>query len=162
MVRISIMGVGNESRGDDAVGLVVARRLQHHAPAGVTVQEVHGEGISLLHRWQGADAVILIDASYSGAVPGTIHRLEPLAQPLPNGLFPCSTHAFGIVEAIELARVLQQLPPYLMVYGIEAKQFDIGSELSPEVLQAVPHVAQQVRQDIARFQTQASGDRHHA
>jgi hydrogenase maturation protease len=73
---------------------------------------------------------------------------------MPNGLCPCSTHAIGVVEAIELARVLQQLPPRLIVYGIEGIQFDIGRELSEKVLQAVPDVVQRVRQDIQEFLTQ--------
>lgn len=156
------MGIGNEARGDDAVGLVVARYLRRDIQDRVTVQEVRGEGIDLLDRWQSADAVIVIDASCSGAVPGTIHRLEPLTQTIPHGLFPCSTHAFGVAEAIELARVLQQLPPHLVVYGIEGAQFDIGSELSAAVLQAIPGVVRQVRQDIAAFQTQEMGDEGHA
>jgi hydrogenase maturation protease len=162
MVRISVIGIGNETRGDDAVGLVVARCFQHDTPTGVTVQEIHGEGISLLDRWQGADAVVLIDACVAGVAPGTIHRLEPLKQPLPNGLFPCSTHAFGMVEAIELARVLQQLPPHLVVYGIEGRQFDIGRELSAEARQAVPDVVQRVRQDIIVFQRQEEGTKRYA
>ena len=162
MVHISVIGIGNEARGDDAVGLVVARRLQPGTPEGVAIQEVHGEGSQLLDRWQGADAVILIDASSSGVAPGTIHRLTPLMQPIPSGLFPCSTHSFGVAEAIELARVLQQLPPRLVVYGIEGIQFDIGRELSAAVRQAVPDVVQQVRQDIQCFQMQGKGDQRYA
>ena len=162
MVDIGVMGIGNDARGDDAIGLVVARRLQHDTPEGVTVQEVHGPGLSLLDRWQGAGAIILIDASYSGSAPGTIHRLEPLTQPIPSGLFPCSTHAFGVVETIELARVLEQLPPHLVVYGIEAMQFDIGSELSEGVRQAVPEVVRRVRQDIRELQMKEAGDNHYA
>ena len=162
MVRISVIGIGNESRGDDAVGLVVVRRLLTDLPEGVTVQEIHGEGSRLLDRWQGSEAVILIDASTSGAAPGTIYRLEPLAQPTPIDLFPCSTHAFGVAEAIELARVLQQLPPQLVVYGIEGAQFDTGRELSADVCQAVPNVVHQVRKEIRRFQMPERGDHHYA
>ncbi len=162
MVRIGVIGIGNDSRGDDAVGLVVARQLQCDVSEGVTVQEICGEGMSLLDRWSGVDAVILIDASYSGAPPGSIHRLEPLTQPIPKELFLCSTHAFGVGQAIELGRALQQLPPHLVVYGIEGAQFDIGRELSDDVRQAVPDVVQQVRQDITTLQAREMGERHHA
>ena len=162
MVRIGVIGIGNEARGDDAVGLVVARHLRHDAQDNVTVQEVRGEGFGLLDRWQSTDAVILIDASRSGAPPGTIHRLEPLLQTIPHGLFSCSTHAFGVAEAIELARVLHQLPPRLVVYGVEGACFDIGSEMSAAVLRAVPDVVRQVRQDIAVFRAQEIGEDSHA
>lgn len=162
MVRIGVIGIGNDARGDDAVGLEVARRLQHDVPEGVNVEAIRGEGLCLLDRWQETDAVIIIDASYSGAAPGSIHRLEPLTQPLPKELYLCSTHAFGVGEAIELARVLQQLPPHLVVYGIEGMQFDIGRALSADVRRAVPDVIRRVQQDIADFQTQAMGEDNHA
>ena len=162
MARICVIGVGNEARGDDAVGLEVARRLHRQRLPGVTVQELGGDLSSLLDRWQNADAVILIDASAPGASPGAIVRLEPLAQSIPKGVFPYSTHAFGVAEAIELARVLEQLPTRLIVYGIEGAQFDIGSELSAEVLQAIPDVVQQVQQDIIAWQAQEQEAHRHA
>jgi hydrogenase maturation protease len=162
MLRIDVIGIGNDARGDDAVGLEVARHLRHDAPAGVNVEEIHGEGIRLLDHLTGREAVIVIDASYSGAAPGSIHRLEPLTQPIPKELYLCSTHAFGVGEAIELARALQQLPPHLVVYGIEGLRFDIGSDLSADVRRAMPDVIRRVRQDIAIFRTPAIGEDGHA
>lgn len=162
MAHIRVIGIGNDARGDDAVGLVVARQLQPSAPEGVTVQEICGDGMSLLDQWSGADAVILIDATYSGAIPGSIHRLKPLVQPMPKELYLCSTHAFGVGQAIELARALQQLPPHLVVYGIEGAQFEMGDEMSEDVQQAIPEVVRQARRDIATFQSQTIGDWHHA
>ena len=162
MARICVIGVGNESRGDDAVGLEVARRLHRLRLPGVTVQEMGGDLSSLLDRWQDADAVILIDASAADAAPGAIVRLEPLTQPIPKGVFPCSTHAFGVVEAIELARALQQLPPYLTVYGIEGKQFNMGGELSAEVLQKIPEIVCRVKDEIIALQAQQRRDCHRA
>jgi hydrogenase maturation protease len=70
--RILVIGVGNEYRRDDAVGLIVARRLRELSPRNVTVIEESGEGTNLMESWTGADMVILIDAASSGARPGTI------------------------------------------------------------------------------------------
>jgi hydrogenase maturation protease len=67
-----------------------------------------------------------------------------------------------VSEAIELARTLQQLPPSLVIYGIEGMQFDVGSEMSADVRRAVPHVIQRVQQDIAAFQARAIGEEGHA
>lgn len=162
MLCIRVIGVGNDARGDDAVGLEVARRLQQDAPAGITVEALQGGGISLLDCLQGTAAVIVIDACYSGATPGSIHRLEPLTQPIPKTLYLCSTHAFGLGEVIELARALQQLPSRLVVYGIEGRQFDIGAELSADVQRVVPDVLRRVHQDIAAWQTPIAGEHDHA
>ena len=142
--RTLVIGLGNEYRRDDAVGLVVARRLREAAPASVLVLEETGEGASLLESWQDADTVILIDAVQSGAAPGTVHRLDASAKPIAREFFRFSTHAFGLAEAVELARALGRLPPRLIVYGIEGKSFEAGVGLSPEVEAAAQVVVEWV------------------
>jgi len=143
-----IIGLGNEYRRDDAVGLVVARRVKEAAPEHVRVLEESGEGAALIESWKDADAVILIDAVHSGAGPGILHRLDAHAQPMPTRFFHYSTHAFSVAEAIELARALGQLPPCLIVYGIEGKTFEAGLGLSPEVEKAAQKVVDRVLGDL--------------
>ena len=127
---ILIIGIGNPYRGDDAVGLRIAQDIKKKAPDHVNVIEQSGDGISLMDSWKDADTVILIDAVHSGAQPGTIHRFDVHTQTIPTKFFHYSTHAFGIAEAIELARALKQLPQNLIVYGIEGKCFEAGIGLS--------------------------------
>jgi len=55
-----------------------------------------------------------------------------------------STHGLGLSEAITLARVLDRLPHRLRVYGIEGRQFEPGTEVSPEVKLAVEEVVRQI------------------
>jgi len=136
-----IIGIGNEYRCDDAAGLIVARRLKERLAGSFTVLEQSGDGAALMEAWQGAETVIIIDAVMSGAAPGTIHRFDASAQPLPKDAFRCSTHAFGVAEAIELSRALSELPQSLVVYGIEGKKFAAGVGLSSEVEKAVGEVA---------------------
>jgi hydrogenase maturation protease len=143
-----IIGLGNEYRRDDAVGLVVARRVREAAPESVRVLEESGEGAGLMESWQDADAVILIDAVHSGAKPGTLHRLDAHAQPITKKFFRFSTHAFGVAEAVELARALGRLPPRLIVYGVEGKRFEAGVGLSPEVEAAVQAVVERVLAEV--------------
>jgi hydrogenase maturation protease len=128
--RILVIGVGNEYRSDDAVGLVVARRLRQLSLENVTVIEESGEGTDLMESWKGAHMVIIVDAASSGAKPGTIHRIDARAQRIPTGLLRYSTHAFGVGEAVELARAMNRLPPHMVVYGIEGERFDEGTVLS--------------------------------
>jgi len=131
-----VIGIGNLYRGDDALGIVVARRVKARNPAQVTIVEQSGEGAALLEAWQDASSVIVVDAMNSGARPGTIQRFDAHTEPLPGRTFPCSTHAFGLLEAMELARVLGKLPQRLIVYGVEGKSFAPGEGLSAEVEQA--------------------------
>jgi hydrogenase maturation protease len=147
--RVVVIGVGNLYRRDDAAGLVVARRLRQIAPAHVTVLEHEGEPTALLEAWKDADAVFLIDAVFSGGEPGTVHRLDAQAARIPQELFRHSTHAVSVAEAIELARTLRELPPKLVVYGIEGKDFGAGLGLSPEVEGRVDELVERVLRELA-------------
>jgi hydrogenase maturation protease len=145
---IVVIGVGNEYRSDDRAGIAVARRLRALFPADVTILEESGEGTALMETWQGAAWVTLVDAVRSGASPGTIHRLDARAAPLPMGFFHYSTHAFSVAEAVELARSLDQLPAHLVVYGIEGANFAAGTELSPAIEQAVEVVVERLAEEV--------------
>jgi len=147
--RVVVIGVGNPYRRDDAAGLVVAQHLRQKTPGHVTVMEHEGEPTALLEAWRDAHAVVLIDAVFSGAEAGTIHRLDAQADAIPQELFRYSTHAVSVAEAIELARVLGQLPPKLVVYGIEGKDFSAGVGLSPEVEGRVAELAERVLRELA-------------
>jgi hydrogenase maturation protease len=144
---VRIIGIGNEFRSDDGVGLLVARQLRARLPREVVVLEESGEGTALIEAWQGADTVLLIDAVQSGAAPGVIHLFEAHRRALPDQMFCCSSHSFGVAQAIEMARELGRLPRTLIVHGIEARQFNAGTALSPEVEAA----AEQVEDRILRW-----------
>lgn len=146
--HILLIGVGNAYRHDDAVGLIIAWWLKEKSVDHVRVREEIGEGTSLMESWKDADEVILIDAVQSGAPPGTLHRLDAHAQQIPTDFFHYSTHAFSVAEAIELARALKRLPPRLIVYGIEGKNFEAGEGLSPEVKNALPEMVKQILLEI--------------
>jgi hydrogenase maturation protease len=145
---LTIIGVGNEHRHDDGAGIAVARRLRERFPTGITVLEEGRDVASLIESWKDASRVWLVDAARSGARAGTIHRLDVLATPVPAGFFRCSTHRFGVAEAVELARLLDQLPAQLIVYGIEGENFDTGVGLSSAVEQAVETVVDQTAKEV--------------
>jgi hydrogenase maturation protease len=138
---VILIGVGNPWRGDDGAGLAVARRVRELSPAGVEVREVEGDATALVEAWSGAEAVVLVDAAESGAPPGTVRRFDARAQPLPVRSLRSSTHAFGVADAVELARALDRLPQRLDVYAIEGASFVAGDRLSPLVERAVGQLA---------------------
>jgi hydrogenase maturation protease len=131
MSHTLVIGAGNALRGDDAAGLHVARQLRERGFA--EAHESKGETASLMELWKGAAVVLLADAAQSGAEPGTVTRLDVSTRPLPSAFLHCSTHAFGVAEAVELSRSLGSLPPRVIVFGIEGKSFGHGAPLSAEV-----------------------------
>jgi hydrogenase maturation protease len=141
---IRIIGLGNRLRGDDAVGILAASRIRERVGSHVDVIEAESAGVDLLELMAGAQAVFLIDAVCSGQTPGTIQRFDASAGPITPELFPRSTHAIGVGEALELARTLGVLPNKVIVYGIEAGDTGMGHPLSPQVDGAVNQVLQLV------------------
>ncbi len=154
--QLLVIGVGQEWRGDDAAGLLVVRHLQEMAGSRVTILENFGSMSDLLEAWQGADRVLLADAVQGGGRPGQIYRFPVHEKPLPTELFPAtSSHAWGVAQAAALGRVLNQLPAYLVVYGIEGKDFGFGQGLSLEVARAVPEAARRIRREIEEYRAGA-------
>jgi hydrogenase maturation protease len=141
---LTVIGVGNRFRHDDAAGLEVAARLHALKPAGVRVVEEEGEPGSLLEAWAGVDEALVIDCVNSNAPAGRMHRFEVGRDQLPVKLFRPSTHALGVADAVELARELDRLPRRLAVYGIEGENFEAGEGLSPIVEVAVQELVDEL------------------
>ena len=133
---LSLIGIGNHFRRDDAAGLEVARRLRLAHPPGVILIEHEGEPASLIEAWSTVEESLVVDAISSGSEPGRLHRFDVTHAPLPAEIFSVSTHALGLPEAVELARELGRLPR-LVVYGIEGETFEAGEGLSDPVEKTV-------------------------
>jgi hydrogenase maturation protease len=148
---ILVIGMGNRMRGDGSAGQIVASEIGRRALKSLRVCEHTGDGASLIALWEGASIFILVDAIVSGAPPGTIHRLDAIEHPLPGWQFSVSTHSVGLAEAIQLARVTKRLPERLVVYGIEGRVFDFGSDLSIEVRNVLLKVVDCVVYEVQKF-----------
>ncbi|MGC8795290.1 MAG: hydrogenase maturation protease, partial [Bryobacteraceae bacterium] len=74
-----IIGCGHPDYGDDAAGLLVARRLK---ALGLPAIETSGEATALMDCWQGEEEVIVVDATLTGAPPGTVQARDAAAAPL--------------------------------------------------------------------------------
>lgn len=142
-----LIGIGNPWRRDDGVGPWVAGQL---AALGLPAREHSGEGAGLMDAWDGAPWVMVVDATRSGAPPGTLVRIDAAAADPPRTLFHPSSHLFGLAEAVATARVLGRLPPRLILWGIEGEDFSWGDSLSPPVLatagELVARLAGEMRQ----------------
>lgn len=142
MSKVTVIGIGQSFRGDDAAGLEAVRRWREQFNATASRPEVQVEvcelpGLGLLDLFEGADSVLLVDAVQSGARVGTIHRIGP--QELAAFTAESnSAHGWGVAETLGLARQLGLPLPTIHLIGIEAGQMDIGAGLSAEVEAAIP------------------------
>ena len=143
-----LIGIGNEYRCDDSLGLHVARALKKRHLVDTIVVESSGDGAELIEMFKSVRMAILIDAVSSGGNPGSIYQFNVHDQPLPAKLSFQSTHAFGVGEAIELARILGQLPSKLIVFTIEGENFSAGIGLSSKVESSVQKVVEMVCHEV--------------
>ena len=138
-----LIGIGNDFRGDDGVGLKVAHDLRARSLPHLKIVEHSGEGASLIDLLSEADHVILCDAVSSGAAPGTVFRYEAHHEPLPAQWF-----RFSLAEAVEMARALGCLPARLIIYGIEGADFAAGEGLSKRVAAAAQQVIFRIESEL--------------
>jgi hydrogenase maturation protease len=143
---VLIIGIGNPDRGDDAAGVLVARRLRER---GIEAIEHTGATLNLLNVWGASDHVIIADAVISGAAAGSIQVWDPWKGPLQRITFRASTHEFSLADVVELARTLGRLPKWIRIYGIEGKDFDAGTAPCTEVVSAAERVAEEIESRFA-------------
>jgi len=137
---IVIIGIGNQLRCDDGIGLILIERLKKRYLKNVECTESSGDIGELMEKWRGVNAVIIIDAVRSGSSPGSIIRLDAVSEKLCGEWFPYSTHNYNLADAIELGKFYGNLPPFAVIYGIEGKNFDYGTELSEEIQNSIEQV----------------------
>lgn len=152
-----VIGIGNEYRQDDALGLLIAREIQQKNLPGLEVHESSGDVAQLMELWHEAHWVLAIDALSSGGTPGTVHRFEAQSKALPTESFCHSTHSLSLPEAIEMARALGELPQKLVVLGIEGEHFGSGQGLSPALQEKRQEFLQAALEEIAQG---ANGDQY--
>ncbi|OFX07348.1 MAG: hypothetical protein A2516_01820 [Alphaproteobacteria bacterium RIFOXYD12_FULL_60_8] len=146
MGRTLIIGVGNRDRGDDAFGLLVIDGLREASVPDLDLFQSHGDAAELMNAWAGYDRVVVIDVCRSGAPTGTIFTFPAQERPLPASLSSQSTHGFGLVHAVEMARALGRLPKELTVYAVEGGNFTLGEPPSAIMRQAAGDLMQKFAQ----------------
>lgn len=142
--RALLAGIGNEFRGDDAVGLLVAERVRQLKLDDVDIVTLSDNLDTLLGLWRDLELVILADAVHSGEPPGTLICFDLLQDPPPRVMTATSTHAFDPLQLVRMARVLDCLPRRLYLVGIEGADFAIGADVCDEVQSALPSAVERI------------------
>jgi len=149
--KVLVIALGNEDRGDDAVGAVIAEELCGRLPADVRVIARRADVLCLIDDWAGIDALVCVDAAAPLGSPGRIHRINLHAGALPIEISLTSSHAFGLAETIELARALRLAPREIIIYAVEGGSFECGAALTPAVATAARVTADRIVAEVARL-----------
>lgn len=151
------LGVGNVLLGDDAVGVRVIEGLAalvEHDPLALPTDTrlVDGGtlGLDLLRVVGVARGVVLVDAVHLGDAPGTVSVLHGDAIVSAGGQRDGQpTSAVG--ELLAVARLMDWLPEPVAMVGIEVAGTEFGTQLSPEVDDALPAAMDAVRAELRRM-----------
>ena len=158
--RVVVIGVGNPLRGDDVLGLMVAERVRLRRP-DIEVVAHGGDILDLCDVWKDVDLAVVVDAMASHEAPGMIRRYDARDATVPSAAFRRSTHAFGVGDAVALARAVGTLPPRLVVYGVVGSCFDLGQPASPAVVHVVDQLVERILVECEAVGAPAArGDAH--
>lgn len=128
--RALIIGLGNRFRSDDGIGLIIVEELRRLYPHDFDFIEHAGDPADLIDLWNQR-IVLVIDAVHCDHPrPGTLHWVQPLLNGSQGWQRSVSSHGLGLMEAIELGRILEKLPLKLVILGVEGENFSQGEQLS--------------------------------
>jgi len=145
--RLAVLGIGNELNGDDAAGVLVARKVKQSLSVSGRYPAEHlyvveagpsPESFTGPLRRFAPDLVLLVDAAELRQPPGTTLCFDWVDA---EGL-SASTHT--LPPSMLAKFIMRELGSAVLLVGIQAKSLELDSGVSPEVLQAVNRVADEI------------------
>jgi len=142
-MKTLVLGMGNSLASDDAVGIIIAERLQGLITQNqdITVTTTECGGFAFIEIMQGFDRAILIDAIKTGChKPGTILSFKP--EDFDCTIRSAFVHGVSFFQALELGRRMKiKLPNQIEIIAVEIiNNTTISDQLSKEVDSAIEEV----------------------
>lgn len=148
MRHVSVLGIGSPF-GDDQAGWKVVEKLKNMQwHRRLTIKKLDRPHLQLIDEIKERDIVFIVDAIKSGKKLGSISRLTlddiKLFKP------SISTHDFGVIQSLQLARALNQLPKQLVLFGIEIGEIDKSDKISDEITNAISMMIEMISNELRR------------
>jgi hydrogenase maturation protease len=137
MPGVLIIGYGNILRGDDAVGVLAARKLERHYRGDPEVAVVACQQLTpeMADDISHSMLTIFLDADCSGQA-GAVRCNRVTPENAPGGF----THHFNPASLVGAAEQLYGEVPEAFSITLTGRSFALGQELSPEVQQQLPEL----------------------
>lgn len=127
-----VLGWGNRSRGDDALGPLFVEQLRAACPERDDVEWLDDYQLQIEHALDlvGRERVLLVDASLKAAPPFETSMVEASE----DASF--STHALSPQAVLQVFRKVHHAePPPCTLLALRGEQFELGSAPSAAALQ---------------------------
>ena len=149
-VKTLVLGAGNLLLGDEGFGVHFIRHLErsYRFPPEVELLEAGTSGLLLLHRFEAADRVYVVDAISAPGEPGDIRRFrkeEFMLNRLPVKLSP---HQAGVQEVLLVSELRGRCPREIWLFGIIPANLEAGTELSSIVQNKIAGLASELAAEL--------------
>jgi len=143
---ILIFGIGNESRGDDALGVLMLRQLERELGDNPLVEFVETFQLQVEHALEltGRVWVLFIDAGTKTPAPVHFYQAEALADRTPF------THALSPEALLAVHRQVEGEPPSASVLCVRGEDFELGHSLSDAAASYMESALELARDQVKR------------
>ncbi len=150
MAALTVIGVGNRLRGDDAVGPLLIDALSMLPDSELELVDAGSDALGILEYFEDRRQVIIVDACSMGREPGGLVSFTPSQAELVLDQDPMSLHGLGLAEALRMGESLHMLPKDLKIIGIEPDSIQFNATLSQPVQRALTIAVKIVRDELER------------
>jgi len=146
-IRLLVLGVGNELKGDDAAGIEFARQLKRQIGLSSEINIIEAglapESFTWVIRKFHPSHILIVDAAQMGMPPGSARIVEKgeIAG------FSFSTHNLSL--SILVSYIKKEFNSEVVIVGIEPSNLELGEKISKPVLDAVERLIETLRQVLS-------------
>jgi len=129
---LTVFAWGNESRGDDAIGAILADRIKALDHPAINIVEDHQLNIEHVMDIEDKVPVLFIDASIAIECEYALQRLAPVRDA------SISTHSISPEALLDLyQQTLKSEAPDAFMLHVRGDSFELGEEISESCKQCV-------------------------
>jgi len=148
-----VLGIGNEIKRDDVVGLEVVDALEARLDSPDIAFETMNSGrLMLIDELSGHDRVCIIDSIVTeDGEPGDWYVFDPQAVEPDKESGGLATHNVGLGTLTTLGEAMGESMPAITIYAIEvADPFEYGEGMTDPVREALPGLIDSIGEEIER------------
>lgn len=145
--RVVVMGIGSESRGDDAAGPMLVERLEESTDAAdVLFLDCGNVPENYTSKVKNFDPnhIIVVDVVHFGGEPGEISIVDP-SQIVEDSV---STHRIPLSKLIEYLE--HETGANIILMGIQPRTLEMGEDMSDEIKDSIKNLASILKEKLVR------------
>jgi len=155
---LKVIALGNQLRGDDAIGPVVLKKLaEMQILPAENLYYVGSDAFGLMEHMLRTEPLLIIDCARMGRRPGDVIKFQIAETRMPWIEKAIALHGFSLSEIYQFACKIGSVPECEII-GIEPKSIEFNQNLSREVRNSIPAVLKMVKEEIDKYEEK---DNHH-